>query len=44
MLYVKWIDAQEMIGNDAPTPLEIEEVFKKYPNEKVIAIGYDETE
>lgn len=40
----EWIDSQEDIGNDIPTPLEIDEIFKQYPNEKVIAIGYDEVE
>ena len=40
----EWIDAQEYIGNDAPTPTDIEKVFKQYPNEKVIAIGYDEAD
>lgn len=40
----EWIDSQEDIGNDIPKPVEIEELLKRYPNDKVVAIGYDEIE
>ncbi len=38
----EWINAQKEIGNAVPEPEEIEDVKKQYPNDKVIAIEYDD--
>lgn len=40
----EWINEKKDIGNAVPEPVEIEDAKKQYPNDKVIAIEYDDNE